>query len=35
MKMRVEHWWNDTDRANPKYEEKNLPNAILSATNLI
>ena len=24
MKMITEHWWNDTDRGNPKYWEKPL-----------
>jgi len=22
--MGMEHWWNDADRAEPKYSEKNL-----------
>jgi hypothetical protein len=24
IKMSTEHWWNDTDRGNPKYSEENL-----------
>jgi hypothetical protein len=23
--MNVEYWWNDTDKENSKYSEKNLP----------
>ena len=33
MKMRLEHWRNDTDMGNPKYWEKNFANATLSTTN--
>jgi len=25
MGMIMEDWWNNTDRGNPKYSEKNLP----------
>jgi hypothetical protein len=24
VKVRMEHWWNVTDRGNPKYWERNL-----------
>jgi hypothetical protein len=24
MKMNIVYWWNDTDRGEPKYREKNL-----------
>jgi len=34
MKMGMEHRWKDIGRGKPKYSKKNLPNAILSTTNL-
>jgi len=32
--MSVEHWWNDTDRGNLKYSEKDLSQCHFVITNL-
>jgi hypothetical protein len=29
----MEHWWNEIDRENPLYSERNLPQCHLSTTN--
>jgi hypothetical protein len=34
MKMSMEHWWNDTDRAKPKYWEKNCSQCFCDASEL-
>jgi hypothetical protein len=31
----MEHWWNDTDKENPKYSEKNLTHVYVIITNAI